>query len=418
MVCQSARFQQGLDPYSGHPRTSPPPHVSAQAQQEHSSADEQWGSANSQGFLRDDNSLIKGRSGTSNSTCVSSGPGWPSTMAGSARARPARTRPHRGLQDLDLDHPQRPHRQTPGAAPRCKEQLINRRLLLRTHHELGLPERADQTAAVRRETCPASTVTHCPGSARSTPQQPNSPERPEDQPDPLTRLWDRDPGRPHRHPSQLELPRTHRRRCRMQIGSAFWLRDPDVGKLHNDRVHPAAPRPHRPCSTTGPATIAPVDLRSNRLLLEQRTAHHQTPRRATPSPASPASATSPHTNSVDTLATCNAASDRGIEPPKPSPPYSVHINLSHDHGLRPHRRQDRRRRVLRRHRTKSKPSTTNPTNSPPATKALEMAQTPRPDATNACSATATAPDPVEIDCHFESICESWATFLRHRPSSS
>ena len=191
----------------------------------------------------------------------------------------------------------------------------------------------------------------------------------------------------------------------MQIGSAFCFGS-TVGKLHN-ALHHATPRQD---PADGPATIAP-HLRSDRLLLErgrpitrrrQRPRPHRQQRRHRPCHPTP---TPPHTRYPGHQPT----HEGHRRPTRPQ-------DLSHDHGLRPHRRQDPSPTSTSPSPTKSRPSTTNPTNSPPATKAPKCANS-APRCTSACSATATAPDPSRSTATSNrSSCNFFVTTIEFKPT--
>ena len=132
----------------------------------------------------------------------------------------------------------------------------------------------------------------------------------------------------------------------VQIGSAYWLRIP-IGKLHNDRYIPLHPqlkdllddwiRHHRPSG-----------LRTDRLLLERNrpiSSHRVTAALRRVSEAAGIGNVTAH-QLRHTLAT--QAVNRGMS--LDAIAALLGQNLSHDNDLRSHRRQDRRRGVLRRYR--------------------------------------------------------------------
>ena len=189
--------------------------------------------------------------------------------------RGTRTRPHRGLQDLDLDHPQRPHQQAAGAHD---SQGIpgQSRLLLRAQRELGLPERADQATAVRRRPSPHRPApASLPRRRRRGQTRPSDPSRTR----PPRQALCRDP-RPHRHPCQ-RTDRPHRRRRR---ADRLRVLAPDPGRQAPQRpLHPAAPRTQDPARRLDrqPSPQRPAQRPAP---TRTRTAHHQAPRRRRPHP--------------------------------------------------------------------------------------------------------------------------------------
>ena len=132
----------------------------------------------------------------------------------------------------------------------------------------------------------------------------------------------------------------------VQIGSAYWLRIP-IGKLHHDRYIPLHPQ-LKQLLDDWISHHRPSGLRTNRLLLEHNrpiSSHRVTAAlRRTADAAGIGNVTAHQLR--HTLAT--QAVNRGMS--LDAIAALLAQNISHDNGLRAHRRQDRRRRVLRRNR--------------------------------------------------------------------
>ena len=174
----------------------------------------------------------------------------------------------------------------------------------------------------------------------------------------------------------------------VQIGSAYWLRIP-IGKLHNDRYIPLHPQ-LKQLLDDWITHHRPTGLRTNRLLLEHnRPISQQRVTKALRYAADTAGIGNVTAHQLrHTLAT--QAVNRGMSLDAIAALLG-HKTLAMTNDLRPHRRQDRRRRILRRHREGRSTLRSAPPSWPATTKATRCANS-APRCTAACSATATAPD--------------------------
>ena len=132
----------------------------------------------------------------------------------------------------------------------------------------------------------------------------------------------------------------------VQIGSAYWLRIP-IGKLHNDRYIPLHPQ-LKELLDDWIIHHRPTGLRTNRLLLEHNRpiSHHRVTKALRRAADTAGIGTVTAHQLRHTLAT--QAVNRGMS--LDAIAALLGQNPCHDQDLRAHRRQDRRRRVLRRHR--------------------------------------------------------------------
>ena len=202
----------------------------------------------------------------------------------------------------------------------------------------------------------------------------------------------------------------------VQIGSAYWLRIP-LGKLHNDRYIPLHPQLKTMIDSWLAATAG---LASQRPAVHRpRPPHPGHPgrpgrpsrrhrRRHRPRPPTPAAA---HPGHPGHQPRHEPGSDR-----RPARPQ----DHDHDPGLRPDRRPHRRRPVLRRHREGRGPlpaaATRRPAGhatNPPSMRSLRAEHQRRMLGNGYCAR------PVELDCHYETICESctfFVTTIEFRPT--
>ena len=193
----------------------------------------------------------------------------------------------------------------------------------------------------------------------------------------------------------------------VQIGSAYWLRIP-IGKLHNDRYIPLHPQ-LKELLDDWITHHRPTGLRTDRLLLEHNrpiSSHRVTTALRRAADAAGIGHVTAH-QLRHTLAT--QADQPGHEPRRDRRPARPQ-NPRHDHDLRPHRRQDRRRGVLRRHREGRSTLRPAPTSSPADDEGREMRKL-RTEMHRRMLGNGYCARPVEMDCHFESICESCSFFV-------
>ena len=201
----------------------------------------------------------------------------------------------------------------------------------------------------------------------------------------------------------------------VQIGSAFWLRIP-IGKLHNDRYIPLHPQ-LKELLDDWITAHRPPGLRSDRLLIEK--GRPVTPLRvATALSRAGEQAGIGHVTPHQlrhTLAT--QAINRGMSLDAIAALLG-HKSLDHDDDLRADRRQDRRRRVLRRHREGRSPLRPAPRTLPGQDEGTEMRKL-RNEVHRRMLGNGHCARPVGMDCHFESICESctfFVTTIEFRPT--
>ena len=200
----------------------------------------------------------------------------------------------------------------------------------------------------------------------------------------------------------------------VQIGAAYWLHVP-LGKLRTDRYIPLHPQlkemldewvANRPAGLREPWLFIERGRRIGKQRVEDAVANAAQRRRDRARDPAPAPA---HARDPGDQPRHVTRSDRR------APRAQVDAD---DDGLRQDRQPHRRRRVLQASPRRSKRSTTPPRNSrrpPRAPRCASSAQR----CTGGCSATATAPARVGLDCHFESICESctyFQTTLEFRPT--
>ena len=197
------------------------------------------------------------------------------------------------------------------------------------------------------------------------------------------------------------------------IGAGPWLHVP-VGKLREDRYLPLHPQlvtlidgyraahvppghplllPRENGRPAGPAHRHPDDQQGRRR------------RRAAPHPPPPAPAHPGHPGHQPRHEP--GGHRRPARPPQPG----------HDPALRQDRQPHRRRRVLRRHRESRSPL--RPARPAPRRRRSARRWPGCAASTTACSATAGAPGRPQLDCAFESICETCSYFqtsIEFRPT--
>ena len=185
------------------------------------------------------------------------------------------------------------HRPTPAdaAEPRQRQEPADQpALLLRPHHRLGLPGRADPPAALRRRPAP-DRQTSAPLSRRRRRHETHA--RRSRRPRPAVPAHRGVVG-PHRNPQERAArpDRRRRRPDRLRLLAA----DPDR-QTPQRPLHPAAPATERAAGRLDHRP-PPARLRSDRSSSTKPTRHAAASRdRAVPGrPTTPASVTSPHTN--------------------------------------------------------------------------------------------------------------------------